>query len=159
MDCRLETSKGLEDVSASITGHSGKHHQNQQDIAIDPKVHFCRYLIQKVVQDKLACRLDDIMSLVSAEENLILKSSDLLPENIEELSRHVTTLSESGELLYLKYNQDVGRSWVILKKDVLLEEVNGTMFAPANFRQHHDCLLYTSPSPRDATLSRMPSSA
>ena len=53
MDCRLETSKGLEDVSASITGHSGKHHQNQQDIAIDPKVHFCRYLIQKVVHDKL----------------------------------------------------------------------------------------------------------
>ena len=25
--------------------------------------------------------------------------------------------------------------------------------------QHEDCLLYTSPSPRDATLSRMPSSA
>ena len=24
---------------------------------------------------------------------------------------------------------------------------------------HRDCLLYTSPSPRDATLSRMPSSA
>ena len=24
---------------------------------------------------------------------------------------------------------------------------------------HHSCLLYTSPSPRDATLSRMPSSA
>ena len=26
-------------------------------------------------------------------------------------------------------------------------------------RKHNDCLLYTSPSPRDATLSRMPSSA
>ena len=26
-------------------------------------------------------------------------------------------------------------------------------------RPHEDCLLYTSPSPRDATLSRMPSSA
>ena len=26
-------------------------------------------------------------------------------------------------------------------------------------RQSYDCLLYTSPSPRDATLSRMPSSA
>ena len=25
--------------------------------------------------------------------------------------------------------------------------------------KHNDCLLYTSPSPRDATLSRMPSSA
>ena len=26
-------------------------------------------------------------------------------------------------------------------------------------REHNFCLLYTSPSPRDATLSRMPSSA
>ena len=28
-----------------------------------------------------------------------------------------------------------------------------------HFDSHHPCLLYTSPSPRDATLSRMPSSA
>ena len=28
-----------------------------------------------------------------------------------------------------------------------------------SIRRHHGCLLYTSPSPRDATLSRMPSSA
>ena len=29
----------------------------------------------------------------------------------------------------------------------------------AGVRTYNDCLLYTSPSPRDATLSRMPSSA
>ena len=34
-------------------------------------------------------------------------------------------------------------------------EVNGD----EQFIQIHNCLLYTSPSPRDATLSRMPSSA
>ena len=28
-----------------------------------------------------------------------------------------------------------------------------------NFLKYSNCLLYTSPSPRDATLSRMPSSA
>ena len=33
---------------------------------------------------------------------------------------------------------------------------NGRLVA---FDQDTDCLLYTSPSPRDATLSRMPSSA
>ena len=27
------------------------------------------------------------------------------------------------------------------------------------FREHYDCLLYTSPSPRDTRSSRMPSSA
>ena len=31
--------------------------------------------------------------------------------------------------------------------------------APALAEKAKDCLLYTSPSPRDATLSRMPSSA
>ena len=31
--------------------------------------------------------------------------------------------------------------------------------APITFRDTQTCLLYTSPSPRDATLSRMPSSA
>ena len=30
---------------------------------------------------------------------------------------------------------------------------------PAHKVMHKGCLLYTSPSPRDATLSRMPSSA
>ena len=32
-------------------------------------------------------------------------------------------------------------------------------FATSSSTQYTDCLLYTSPSPRDATLSRMPSSA
>ena len=31
--------------------------------------------------------------------------------------------------------------------------------APALEGKYYNCLLYTSPSPRDATLSRMPSSA
>ena len=35
----------------------------------------------------------------------------------------------------------------------------GAAFANPCYTQIHPCLLYTSPSPRDATLSRMPSSA
>ena len=34
-----------------------------------------------------------------------------------------------------------------------------TLFEAQAKMPRHDCLLYTSPSPRDATLSRMPSSA
>ena len=33
------------------------------------------------------------------------------------------------------------------------------IFGGVNIKQQKACLLYTSPSPRDATLSRMPSSA
>ena len=38
-------------------------------------------------------------------------------------------------------------------------EFFGDDYFPGNPSEHPDCLLYTSPSPRDATLSRMPSSA
>ena len=49
--------------------------------------------------------------------------------------------------------------------ELLPEETNGTFMSrlPTNdawdIAKSHPCLLYTSPSPRDATLSRMPSSA
>ena len=35
----------------------------------------------------------------------------------------------------------------------------GTTNLLSHLKMHKNCLLYTSPSPRDATLSRMPSSA
>ena len=49
-----------------------------------------------------------------------------------------------GGALVVKTGKHTGRS--ALDKFVVRDEVT-------------DCLLYTSPSPRDATLSRMPSSA
>ena len=41
----------------------------------------------------------------------------------------------------------------------LLVRVKAAALNPADVAQAMGCLLYTSPSPRDATLSRMPSSA
>ena len=39
------------------------------------------------------------------------------------------------------------------------EDLDATMDFYADELEYQSCLLYTSPSPRDATLSRMPSSA
>ena len=47
---------------------------------------------------------------------------------------------------------DEGNSLDLESEDELPEE-------PSEEDKIKDCLLYTSPSPRDATLSRMPSSA
>ena len=47
-----------------------------------------------------------------------------------------------------KFEKDV-QAWQFLDKKLLLEKAE----------EADTCLLYTSPSPRDATLSRMPSSA
>ena len=43
--------------------------------------------------------------------------------------------------------------------DIYFSERDGRVWKIENFGEAKVCLLYTSPSPRDATLSRMPSSA
>ena len=40
-----------------------------------------------------------------------------------------------------------------------LGKTEGPILAASDYMRMNSCLLYTSPSPRDATLSRMPSSA
>ena len=49
-------------------------------------------------------------------------------------------------------------SFIIINAVVLLNMVIGVI-VDVMTKESRDCLLYTSPSPRDATLSRMPSSA
>ena len=46
-------------------------------------------------------------------------------------------------------------------EEIVLEARNGKMFVLVDNedRENEGCLLYTSPSPRDGLLSRMPSSA
>ena len=48
----------------------------------------------------------------------------------------------------------MGRAWMQLPV-----EIDGAFRATDRWFQHFICLLYTSPSPRDRTRSRMPSSA
>ena len=38
----------------------------------------------------------------------------------------------------MENNTDVGKGWIILQKELLLAEINGTIFSPERFAQHHD---------------------
>ena len=66
---------------------------------------------------------------------------------ITSLSDEVAEVTVDGQRLRL-----LGLSWPNNRRAAVVD-------ALAEFAQGSSCLLYTSPSPRDATLSRMPSSA
>ena len=62
-------------------------------------------------------------------------------------------------------NASLGKAWIVqLPEDGWEDEFKHHIHGIASavtpwWRPDDSCLLYTSPSPRDATLSRMPSSA
>ena len=64
----------------------------------------------------------------------MLKDKDRIFQNLyNDMGSDVSSSQKRGDWVNTKKLTDKGRDWI--------------------------CLLYTSPSPRDATLSRMPSSA
>ena len=58
---------------------------------------------------------------------------------------------KASDVRHMSYVPDAGHTTLI---NLLIDDVDVTTNVLTT-----DCLLYTSPSPRDATLSRMPSSA
>ena len=94
-----------------------------------------------VTLDKAATELTVKCSKKSREHVYleVIKSSDLF-----ELSQK---LNDRGHILFMKNHQDPGKSWIILKKDVLLSQVNGVIFAPEGFKQHHDISTNTGVVP------------
>ena len=85
------------------------------------------YLLDKFGHSN-AVRLGDLLAR-STEE--LVGSPDLqtIMESCEHLSAH-------GNLLFLKNQQCLENSWIILKKPALLSRVNGTIFAPEGFQEH-----------------------
>ena len=83
-----------------------------------------------------------------------LKKSNLSKVKKQLLNKNIKT---GGPL---KFNPDASNKIFQLcktgKKTFLLLSFQNN---PVEYQRYLSCLLYTSPSPRDATLSRMPSSA
>ena len=52
------------------------------------------------------------------------------------LSDSLTFLSDKGLIFFVQNQEHPQSSWVVVEKETLLKEVNGTLFAPENFHQY-----------------------
>ena len=88
--------------------------------------------------------MTDIFSL--SLEELATKIKDAQLTSVDVCEKYIERIN--------KFDKDI-KAWAHFDKKVLLEKA-----AEADdHRRSGNCLLYTSPSPRDGLLSRMPSSA
>ena len=140
LDCRKLASGGLTRISKIVAECCSKF---RQTFRVDFAVHLLFAFICSRLAGKLACTVSELQWLIWQERGedsfaLEVEDREFLPTNACELSQHLTTLSDKGQFLFLRNARKVEDSWVVIDKAVLLSEVNGTIFAPDNFKQHHN---------------------
>ena len=90
---------------------------------------------------KTGCTLQELTSALAAEND------SSLPSDHSILTEFLTTLSDKGLILLVKNKEHPLSSWVVVEKEPLLREVNGTLFAPKYFKEHRAIASNTGISP------------
>ena len=102
--------------------------------ASQPVIHYYSHVVYAFLRTKLTvvgCTLHDLVSAVAKEND------SSLPNDQSVLTDILTTLSDKGLILFIHHPHS---SWVVVKTEALLNEINGTLFAPRQFKEHRDIL-------------------
>ena len=60
----------------------------------------------------------------------------LLPSRQSDILTLCEELSNKGHIILIKHQFGIEKSWLIIHKEIILSEINGSLFAPQHFRQH-----------------------
>ena len=88
------------------------------------------------------------------ESDPLSSKEKFLPQTLEALHKACGNLNKRGVTLYIQ-TQSIESSWIIIDKDMLLREVNGSVFAPADFTEHKS-LTQTGVAPFSKIQSSFP---
>ena len=128
MDCRRTNTDASRRLIATLTN-------SQKAItASQPVIHYYSHVVYAFLRTKLnvvGCTLHDLVSAIAKEND------SSLPSDQSVLTEILTTLSDKGLILFIRHHQS---SWIVVKTEALLNEINGTLFAPRQFKEHRDIL-------------------
>ena len=128
MDCRRANTAASRRLIATLIN-------SQKAIAASqPVIHYYSHVVYAFLRTKLnvvGCTLHDLVSAVAKEND------SSLPNNQSVLVEILTTLSDRGLIIFIHHPHS---SWVVVKTEALLNEINGTLFAPRQFKEHRDIL-------------------
>ena len=127
MDCRMsKTTKACRFHLLSTLSTS-----QQAILSSQPSMSLYCHVLYAFLRTKLkkkGCTLQELISALAAEKDFIFDST-ILTESL-------TSLSDKGLILFVQNQEHPQSSWVVVEKETLLREVNGTLFAPDNFKQY-----------------------
>ena len=127
MDCRFANTENSCRLVSLLTN-------SQEFIAVSrPAISYYCHVLYAFLHTKLkvvGCSLEDLMSIIAEE------SDSILPIDLSVLSELLTTLSDRGLIIFI--NNSESSSWVVAKVEALLNEINGTLFAPPHFKEYRN---------------------
>ena len=128
LDCRLRSSNNLDSFVESLS-HSCTSVRNKQSPAISLYCNFLYSILEAKVSEDNVCTLEKLTSLCKQSR----REGVPLPDDIVPLLK---TLHSSGLIVYLENKEDPAKSWIVVRKEILLAEVDGVLFAPEYFKEH-----------------------
>ena len=132
VDCRkIDTASTREFISLL--------HKSQQAIAARaPSVSYYCHLLYAFLQSKpemSVCKLEELISVLTHEDSPI-------PLQTPFLNKLLTALNDKGMIIFLKNQQQIENSWILVDTVRLLENVHGILFAPKHFPEH--CKIFSN---------------
>ena len=79
----------------------------------------------------------------------------LIPNDNKEILFLCEKLHDKGHLILIKNTLSIEKSWLIINKEILLSTVNGSLFAPPNFRQHYKNISSSTGVVKSSTIAEM----
>ena len=141
LDCRKLASSGLDQICDMIgSSCTALREAAEQESIIYP--HLLHAFIQTNFSTEICCSIKELCTYITAEDDAFLPIEPNL------LSPLLSSLSDGGHLLYLPNKEDFEAGWVVINKQAVLSEIDGTIFAPEYFKQHHDIATSTGVVPK-----------
>ena len=146
LDCRDPVSRKLRHFCSLVNQSCSVLRQTAD---VDLRCHVLYAFLLEKFQGKAACTVSDVATSIK-------ETTALLPQNPVGLIPLISTLSDKGLLLLVKGGESHSSWWVILQKQGLLGEINGTIFAPKDFRQYKDLSWSTGVVPSSKLKTEFP---
>ena len=155
LDCRYSVSSHMEELRAILKKCS---QLLKQEELLSFQEHCFLVSLLDMFRDVPAITVKDITVkiLETAAGSTSDSAQSFLPTDAGAIAEICTQMNKRGNILYLLNTDSPENSWIVLQKDVLLQRVNGSIFAPKDFKEHTDVATDTGIVPVSKLSTQFP---
>ena len=128
MDCRQSKTKQARNFCTLLLT------SQKSILSCQPGISLYCHVLYAFLNTKLketACTLQELASIVAYEKDFFIDHTKSILDHTL-LKDLLVTLSDKGLILFFLNEKHFPSSWIVVKKDILLKDVNGTLFSPYN---------------------------